>query len=273
MSTVRSIERRLYVRRQADRDLASQVAVAGGEVPRHMEWNGIWTGYMVFAGVGILLFSFVLGVGFSSLDPLAASSWRSVGGGTMAWSVVALLIATFVGAWVAGRTPRTTRQHGMMRGVTLWGLILLTCLLMIGWVGGTAMTAASSVAGNLAPAAALSNTGQLSTTLQNNGIKISDAQTLGIASQLTAGNQTGAAASLASAAAIPVDRASSILNQVSGPGLGRGAGTTTRNVGGNLSWGIFWISLIGLACALLGGAMGGGGVSLRRPLGPGNQPA
>ncbi|MGH9394702.1 MAG: hypothetical protein ACRD1E_11075, partial [Terriglobales bacterium] len=137
MSTVRSIERRLYVRRQLDRDLASQAAVGGGEIPRHMDWNGVWTGYMTFAGVSILLLSFVFGVGFSSLNPLESSSWSGVGTGTMAWSVVMILIATFLGAWVAGRTPRTSKKHGMMRGITLWGMILLTVLVVAGWVGST----------------------------------------------------------------------------------------------------------------------------------------
>jgi hypothetical protein len=274
MSTVRSIERRLYVRRQADRDIASQVAVAGGEVPRHMEWNGVWAGYMMFVGVGILLLSLVFGIGFSSLNPLNASSWRAVGGGTMGWAVVALLISTFLGAWVAGRTPRTTKRHGMMRGVTLWGMIMLTCVLAIGWVAGTAVSAAGSVASSVAPAVT-SNGANVQAVLQRNGITITNAQATSIANQLTAGDQNAAAAALAADAGIPVARASSLLGEVNTPmaGAAQGAGTATKNVGGNLSWGLFWISLIGLGVALLGGSAGGGGVSLRRPNRPTNQPA
>jgi len=274
MSTVRSIERRLYVRRQADRDIASQVAVAGGEVPRHMEWNGIWTGYMVFAGVGILLLSFVLGIGFSSLNPLNASSWRSVGGGTLGWAVVMLLISVFLGAWVAGRTPRTTKKHGMMRGVTLWGMVLVTCLLAIGWVAGTAVSAAGSVASSVAPVAT-SNGANVQAVLQRNGITITNAQATSISNQMMAGDQNAAATALAADAGIPVARANTILGEVNSPvaGAAQGAGTATKNVGGNLSWGLFWISLIGLGVALLGGAVGGGGVSLRRSHRPTNQPA
>jgi hypothetical protein len=275
MSTVRSIERRLYVRRQLDRDMAAQAAVAGGEVPRHMEWNGIWTGYMTFAGVAILLLSFVFGVGFSSLNPFARNSWASVGGGTMVWSAIVVLIATFLGCWVAGRTPRTTRRHGMMRGITLWGMILLSMLLLVGSVAGTAITATTNVAGPALGAAPQTGVSALQGVLQNNNINITPAQTTTIATQLTAGDRTGAASTLATAANISNARASQILGEVAAPtsGAATTAGEAVKTTGSSLSWGVFWIALIGLGCALAGGAAGGGGLNLRRPGSKAPQPA
>ncbi|MGH9475273.1 MAG: hypothetical protein ACRD1C_02950 [Terriglobales bacterium] len=223
MSTVRSIERRLYVRREVDRDIAPRAVVAGAEVPRHMEWNGIWTGYMTFVGVAIILLSFILAVGFSSLNPFSATSWRSVGGGVLGWSVVMVLIATWLGCWVAARTPRTTKRHGMMKGITLWAMILLTVVLVVGWVASTTLSAVASaasgpVAAATAPAATVPPT--------------------------------------APGAAAPTQGA---LSSVAGK-----AGATTKHVGGNLMWGLFWIALIGLGLALFAGAVGGGGISLRR---------
>jgi len=275
MSTVRSIERRLYVRRQLDRDLATQAATGTGELPRHMEWNGIWTGYMTFAGVAVILVSFVLGIGFSSLNPLQGSSWSSVGTGTLVWTGIMVLIATYLGAWVAGRTPRTTKRHGMMRGITLWGMILITMLLIVGWVAGTAVQATSSVAG------ALGNVGSngsaaIQGVLQTNGIRgVTNAQATTISDQLMAGDRTGAAATLSTAAGIPQARANTILDQVSGAASGAAstAGRAVKHTGGSLSWGLFWISLIGLGCALFGGATGGGGLSLHRVPRPTKLPA
>lgn len=274
MSTVRSIERRLYVRRQMDRDMAAQAAVAGGEVPRHMEWNGIWTGYMTFAGVAILLLSFVFGVGFSSLDPFARSSWASVGRGTMIWSAIVVLIATFLGCWVAGRTPRTTKRHGMMRGITLWGMILLSVLLLVGSIATTAVAATSNVAGSALSTAPQTGVSALQGVLQTNGINITQAQTATIATQLAAGDRTGAAATLATDANITDARANQILGQVAAPAAGAAseAGRAVKTGGGSLSWGVFWIALIGLGCALAGGSIGGGGLNLRRP-GKAVQPA
>lgn len=274
MSTVRSIERRLYVRRQADRDIASSAAVAGSESLRHMEWNGVWTGYMTFAGVAILLLAFVFGIGFSSLNPLSRASWASVGGGTMAWAVVVVLIATFLGAWVAGRTPRTTKQHGMMRGITLWGLILLSVLLVAGWVAGTAVSAASGAAPALG-AVAGNGAARIEGVLQTNGITgVSNAQATTINTELMAGDHAAAAATLSAAAGIPTARANTILNQVAAPvgNAATTAGEAVKHGGGSLSWGLFWIALIGLGCALFGGAVGGGGLMVRRRP-PANQAA
>lgn len=260
MSTVRSIERRLYVRRQMDRDLASTAAVAGGEVPRHMEWNGIWTGYMTFAGVTILLLSFVFGVGFSSVNPFQRSSWADVGQATMVWSAIVILIATLLGSWVAGRTPRTSQRHGMMRGVTLWGLILLTLLFVAGSVAGSAAAAATTVAGPALSAAPATGVSALMGVLQSNDINITQPQAAAISTQLVAGDRTGAASALAADANIPAERAGTVLGQVTEPAAGEAtaAGEAAKTGGSSISWGVFWIALIGLGCALLGGAMGGG---------------
>lgn len=263
MSTVRSIERRVYIRRQADRDLTSAAPVVGIEVVRRMEWNGIWAGYMTFVGAGVLLLSFVLGVGFSSLNPLRASSWSEVGTGTLVWSVIALLIATYLGCWVAARTPPTTRRHGMMKAVTLWGMILLSALLLTGWVAGTAASAASGLAGSAASAAsALASNGMpsLRGVLQSNGINISDAQAADVAKQMLGGDRAGAATTLANDAGISSERADALLGQITTPvaGAATTAGEAVQRGGGSLAWGMFWISLIGLGVALLAGATGGG---------------
>lgn len=267
MSTVRSIERRLYVRRQSDRDLASQAAVVSGEIPRHMEWNGVWTGYMTFIGVSVLLLSFVLGVGFSSLNPLAASSWQGVGTGTLVWSAIVVLISLFIGCWVAARTPRTTKRHGMMKGITLWGMAMLSILLLVGWVAGTAVTAASGVAGSAVSAVGATRSNSLLGVLQSNGVNVTPAQATTISNQLLAGDHAGAATTLSNDAGISTARANSILSQVTTPvaGAASTAGEAVKHGAGSLSWGLFWIALIGLGCALLAGAIGGGGLPIRRP--------
>ncbi|MGH8378664.1 MAG: hypothetical protein ACRER7_06895, partial [Gammaproteobacteria bacterium] len=86
MSTVRNIERRMFIRRQTDRDIQNQGAgVAGGAgvgatamaagAGAHgwrlasIEWNGIWAGFMVWIGVETLLMFLVLGIGFSRVNP------------------------------------------------------------------------------------------------------------------------------------------------------------------------------------------------------------
>ena len=275
MGTVRSIERRMYVRRQADREMQAGHGLAVAEVPGHFSWSGIWGGYLTFIGFGSLFLFFVLGIGFSSVSPLNVSSWQSVGSGVAVWSVIVLLIATFIGAWQSARGPKApTRREGIKRAVVLWGLIMATTLLVFGWMAGKAVTAAASAAGGaasaVAPTVQTAAPATVMSTLQRNGITITQAQATTISTDLTTGNRTGAATTLSQAAGISTARANTLLDQITAPvtGEARTAGRTAARGaaagGGTIAWGAFWLSLIGLGVAILGGAIGSGGVAFRR---------
>jgi hypothetical protein len=240
--------------------------------PLRSEWSGVWTGYAVFAGVCILLLSLVLGIGFSSINPLDAASWKSAAGGAAIWSAIAFLIATFFGGWAAGSHPGGTRRHGVMKGITLWGLIMLTLVLLVGWAASSALGTASGMAGSaltaVVPTAAQVGTADLQGVLQSNGINITPAQTTDVSTRLAAGDRSGAASTLARDAGISTAKANSVLGQVtssaqpatsavksSAPKVAEG----TKAAGGKVAWGGFWLSLISLGCAILGGVIGAGG--------------
>lgn len=276
MSTIRNIERRMFIRRQTDRDLAGS-ASAGVAAPRPghraLEWNGIWAGYLIWAGVEVILLGLVLGIGFSSLNPLRASSWAGVGRGVVIWAAIVTFIATYIGSWVAGRTPMTTKGHGIAKGIVLWGMIMLSMVLIVGWVAGQAVNVAAGAASGItsaAPTAANTGITALQGALQSNGITLPRAQVADIGARLAAGDRTGAATTLSTDANIPPARATSIIEQVGGGGAagplsqaGSAAGRAARTGGSSLSWGIFWTALITLGCAIGGGATGGGGGGLR----------
>jgi hypothetical protein len=274
MSTVRNIERRMFIRRQTDRDLQ-----ASGAKPlareRGVEWNGIWTGYLVFLGVEGILAFLVLGIGFSSLNPLRAASWANVGGGTVVWLAIVTFIATYIGAWVAGRTPPATTQHGIGKALPMWGLVVLTMVLLVGYVASQAVTVAAggvAAVGGAAPAAATAGVTQLQGTLQSQGITVTRAEAAHIGALLAAGNTGAAATALSGDAGIPLARAQAAIGQMqSGPagglkGMAATAGSTAargvKKVGGSLSWAMFWIALITLGCAIAGGATGGGAIKM-----------
>lgn len=280
MSTVRNIERRMFIRRQADRDVQTGGAAAAAPRAREwgVEWNGIWTGYMVWAGVEAILLFLVLGIGFSSLNPLRASSWAGVGRGVVIWIAIMTFIATFIGSWVAGRTPPATKHHGIAKGITLWGMIVITTVLLVGWIAGQAVQVASGAVSGVASAAPTAATTGISTlqgALQSHGINLSRAQTTDIATRMAAGDRTGAASTLSRDAGISNAQANDILSSVqSGPvgalggaasQAGTAAGRAVKQGGGSMAWGLFWISLITLGCAIGGGATGGGGLKRVRP--------
>jgi hypothetical protein len=73
--------------------------------------------------VWILLQTLGMGLGLSAIDTDDAGSLKGVGIGTGIWSIIAPLIAMFVGAFVVGRLAGT-RDLGVaaMHGAVMWGL-------------------------------------------------------------------------------------------------------------------------------------------------------
>lgn len=273
MSTVRSIERRMFVRRQADRELeAARVAVPAIGAADRLPWGGIWAGYVVFVGVATLLLFLVMGIGFSNVNPLNASSWATVGGGIATWSVIVLLVATFFGGWVAARRPRSTRGDAMTRAVVLWGLIMLSTLLITGWMAGKAVTIAGSAASTIGATIQRAAPATITSTLQQNGVTITEAQATAISARLGAGDRQGAANTLAQAGGISNDRAQTLINQIAGPiqqqaqTAGRQAAQGAAQGGGAVTWAGFWLALLSLGAALLGALASGGTLMKRVPV-------
>ncbi|MBS2031728.1 MAG: hypothetical protein JST54_27775 [Deltaproteobacteria bacterium] len=87
-------------------------------------WGGIFAG--LFTGIGLWLLLVLLGtaIGLSALNPRDSNSWGSLGTGLGIWAGIAAIIATFFGAFVAGRlSGNGVPSHGVLHGVALWGFM------------------------------------------------------------------------------------------------------------------------------------------------------
>ncbi|WP_205525394.1 hypothetical protein [Pyxidicoccus trucidator] len=119
-------------------------AVAG--IPFKLSWSSILGGAFVALGIWILLYSLGLALGLSSVDPGDPGSARSAGIGTGIWSLIAPLIALFVGGYVASRTAGVVdKMGGALHGVVLWGLTTLAGTLLMGMAISSLMGAVFSV--------------------------------------------------------------------------------------------------------------------------------
>jgi hypothetical protein len=113
----------------------------------------VFAGTFVTLGVWILLYAFGLAVGLSALDPNDLSSAKAAGIGTGIWSLVAPLIALFVGGMVTGRVAGVVDRGGAaMHGAVLWGLTTVGGILAVGMaiaslVGGIAALGGKAVSG------------------------------------------------------------------------------------------------------------------------------
>ena len=87
-------------------------------------WGGIFAG--LFTGIGLWLLLVLIGtaIGLSALNPRDSGSWGGLGTGLGIWAGIAAILATFGGAFVAGRlSGNGISSHGVLHGVALWGLM------------------------------------------------------------------------------------------------------------------------------------------------------
>lgn len=140
-----------------------------------LRWSAVFAGVACSAGFWILLQLLGLGIGLAAIDVDNAGSLRGVGLGTTVWSLIAPLIAMFLGGLVAGRLATTTeRKIAGMHGLVMWALTSIVGLWATIWIvtavaggairtGGVAINAAgnvtSAVAGQVEPGSTLRDLG------------------------------------------------------------------------------------------------------------------
>jgi hypothetical protein len=130
------------------------VISANAGTPFKLSWGAILGGAFVALGMWILLYSLGLALGLSSVDPGDPGSARSAGIGTGVWSLIAPLIALFVGGYVASRTAGVVdKQGGALHGAVLWGLTTLAGTILMGMALSSLMGAVFSVGKSAAGAA------------------------------------------------------------------------------------------------------------------------
>src|SRR5688572_4870105 len=90
-----------------------------------IRWGAVFGGAVAALGIWALLHAFGLAVGLSTVDP-ADGNLRGAGIFTGIWSIIASLIALFIGGLVASRgADALTKGSGAMHGLVMWGLTTL----------------------------------------------------------------------------------------------------------------------------------------------------
>jgi hypothetical protein len=159
----------------------SPVAAIPG-VPFKLSWGAIFGGTFVALGVWILLYSLGLALGLSSVDPADPGSAKSAGIGTGIWSLIAPLIALFVGGLVASRTAGVVdKMGGALHGAVLWGLTTLAGVIVMGMALSSLLGAVFNVGKSAVGAAgsaisgAASQGGQVGNIASSFGLNAEDA--------------------------------------------------------------------------------------------------
>lgn len=177
------------VTRNAVGDAAHPVAtredVLAGR-PVSMKWGAIFGGAVAALGIWAMLYSLGLALGLSSVDPNDPSSLKASGIFTGVWSLVAPILALFVGGMVASRGAGVmTKTGGAIHGLVMWGLSvlvgawLLTSLLSsvlggVATVGKTAVQAGAGAVGGAVGGVALGADGAVNVA-ERLGLNMDDA--------------------------------------------------------------------------------------------------
>ncbi len=101
---------------------------------RRVSWGAILAGTILVLTIQVMLGLLGLGIGLASIDPAAndtpsAFTLTSTAG---IWAIVTVLIATFVGAWVAARLAGSpSNTDGLLHGIVTWALSTLVAVWLL----------------------------------------------------------------------------------------------------------------------------------------------
>ncbi len=116
-----------------------------------IRWSAVFAGTVVAVGLWGVLQLLGMGAGLVAIDPDDGGSAKTAMIGTGAWSVIAPLLALFVGGFVAGKLATTLdRRVAGTHGVVVWGLSAIAGLASTIFLASLAAHGASNVGDDLA---------------------------------------------------------------------------------------------------------------------------
>jgi MFS family permease len=100
-----------------------------------LRWTAVIAGATVGVALWVLLQVIGMGAGLATVNLDDSGSLRSVGIGTTVWTILAPLIALFIGGLVAGRIADTfDYKVGAMHGFVAWSIASLAGVLAVAWL-------------------------------------------------------------------------------------------------------------------------------------------
>lgn len=125
----------------------NDVSITTQRTPLSVRWGAILAGLVVGISVNLLLLLIGASVGLAVFSP--GEGGREVTLAAALWNTVCMVVAAFVGAYVAARSAGLRRtSDGVLHGVVSWGVTLLVSVMVATTAGGAAFgTLLSAAAG------------------------------------------------------------------------------------------------------------------------------
>lgn len=123
-----------------------------------IRWGAVIAGFAVGVGVHLLLTLIGIAAGFAVVGAGARPEGETVSVAAAVWNTVSMLIAAFIGGYVAARGSSLRRSSdGILHGVVSWGATVLFFALVTGTVTGNALSGLFGIATTATTATATAN--------------------------------------------------------------------------------------------------------------------
>lgn len=91
-----------------------------------LSWRSILAGVVSGLAIWVMLYTLGVAIGMTAIDPSAPNTLQTTGWFGGIWTLVAPIVALFIGGLVAGRgAGAVTRGEGALHGLVTWGLTIL----------------------------------------------------------------------------------------------------------------------------------------------------
>jgi hypothetical protein len=231
-----------------------------------IRWGAVLAGVAV--GISVQLVLTLLGIA-TGLSTMNVAQGESVGTGPLIWAGISMLIAAFVGGYVAARMSGLKRRaDGVLHGAVSWAVTTIMFAVLATSIGGTLVSGVFNNMSQLA-SAAVQGGGEspLAAIMRSQGVKLDAASMRQFQQHLQAGQREPAVQLLASKMGVDQARAAAIVDQAliitgspeAASPQGRQTAETAAQTAGTAAWVVFLAVALALAIGIGGGALGAAG--------------
>jgi hypothetical protein len=229
-----------------------------------IRWGAVLAGVAVGVSVQLALSLLGIATGLSTTD---VTDGETMGIGPLLWAGFSMLVAAFVGGYVAARMSGLKRKaDGVLHGAVSWAVTTILFAVLATSIGGSLVSGVFGGMGQLARSGAAGDT-PVAALLRSQGGKLDPEAMRQLQEYLQAGQRDQAVQLVTSVTGMEQGKASALVDQaliLSGtPGSaslqGRAATENAMRAAGTTAWVIFGAVALALAIGISGGALGAAG--------------
>jgi hypothetical protein len=251
-----------YTLSDADQDVGLPPAVTRRPLFPAIRWGAVLAGVAV--GISVQLALTLLGIA-TGLSTTKVTEGETVGMGPLIWAGISMLVAAFIGGYVAARMSGLKRKaDGVLHGAVSWAVTTILFSILATSAGGTML---SGVFGNMGQLARTSG-GQSAMASVQEQMRGMDADALRRFQQsIQAGDREGAIRQLTSSLGMDRTRATAMVDQAlilsgspeAASPQSRAMAESAMQTAGAAAWVVFLAVALSLVLGVAGGALGAAG--------------